>query len=694
MALCSVDTARGVLQKAWRAAEDGPRETRAVLAHAARLATEVSVGLALPAHLDELGRLIPGLLELDAEAGRALRSALVDGRSDWDQHVFERNCAAGVCFVRVPPPCQAACPAGIDIPGFLALIGHGRHQEALDVLLADTPLPCSCGLVCPAPCQTACLRGAAGSPVFIRPMKATAAEHALAAGGAYPRRQPATPTGKRVAIVGSGPTGITAAYFLALRGHRVEIFEASDLPGGMMRYGIPAYRLPAEVLDREIENLLSLGVVIHTASPVTDVAQLPRQGFDAGLLAMGLQRSSRIPLDGIDLDFVLGGVDFLRDVRRGQDPRVGPHAVVVGGGNVAVDVALTALRQGAAQVTMVCLEARHEMPASPDEIRTATEEGVEIRNGWGPIRVAPDHAVTFQRCTRVFDEQRRFSPRFAPDERMHLHADHVLLAVGQAADLSALEGTGVKINRGLILADPASLATGEPGLFAAGDVLHGPRTVVDAVRAGKQAAEAIDAFLTGRPLGSWGAAPRPRADVPPLATGVRERSVRQRSEMPERDAGERRGSYRQIELGLTDEMAHAEAARCLRCDLCVGCGLCELVCSEMGPEALRMVETPASRLAFDDFARPARHCVGCGACAQVCPTGAIRVEDREGVRATIITGTVVQELPVLTCAACGRPHVPHPVLGTGAGPLGPRDGQPPSVSRLRQNRGGPRLRRS
>ncbi len=218
MTACTVESTREVLRRAWLAAEKGPQPARAVLAHATRMVTEITFGRALPDHLRELGQLLPTLHELAPEPAQALENSLSEARAEWELHLQEKKCAAGVCFVHHAPPCQAACPANIDIPSFLALIGHDRYQEALEVILADSPLPCSCGMVCPAPCQTACLRRLAGSPVFIRPMKAVAAAYAFEKLGSYPRPRIAPPTGKRVAIVGSGPAGLTAAYYLALKG--------------------------------------------------------------------------------------------------------------------------------------------------------------------------------------------------------------------------------------------------------------------------------------------------------------------------------------------------------------------------------------------------------------------------------------------------------------------------------------------
>ncbi len=516
-------------------------------------------------------------------------------------------------------------------------------------------------------------------------MKAVAAKRALAQGVRYPLPEVGAPTGKRVAIVGSGPAGITAAWYLAAAGHRVEMFDECAEAGGMMRYGIPAYRLPPAVLDLEVDNLKALGVSITTSHRIDDLAALKHDGFDAVLAAIGLQQSRRLPLEGSELPFVLGGVDFLRAVRNGENPRVGPRATVIGGGNVAIDVALTALRQGAQSVDLVCLEKRVEMPADLAEIRIALEEGVAIHNSWGPVRVGADGKVEFQRCVSVFDENRRFAPTFDPNERFSTEADHVLLAVGQSADLSAAR-EAIKVERGLIVVDGATLATSEPGVFAGGDVAHGPRTAVAAVRAGKQAAESIDAFLSGRPINpsAW-SVPTRRDDSAPLVSSALERSRHERPEMPERAVGELAGDYRPIELGLTDAMAHDEAARCLRCDLCIGCGLCELVCSEVGAEALRMTPTKAGRLAYDDFTRPAERCLGCGACAQVCPTGAISVVDHDGVRDTVFTGTVVRRQPLVVCPSCGRPHVAEQLFGRlRAGPTPEVDAYCPDCERARR----------
>ncbi|HEX8986943.1 MAG TPA: FAD-dependent oxidoreductase [Rhodocyclaceae bacterium] len=652
---CLVDLTRDALYRHWKMAEGSDRATRALLARAARLVTQIKVGRAGRGHLAELEELGHQLHGRNLAAAWPLGSALMHFRSVWEEHLAEGRCSAGVCFKRPPPPCQAACPAGLDIPSFIAHIGHHHYEDAVRVIVQDNPLPMTCGLVCPAPCESACLRGQTTSePLFIRPMKAVASRHALKEYGRYdlPERAPAT--GKRVAVIGAGPAGLAASYFLAVRGHEVEIFESQEDAGGMLRYGIPAYRLPSHLLDIELAQIERLGVRIHTGVRVDSLKALREQGFDAIFIAPGFQLSRKVPFEGADLPLVGGGVDFLRGVRSGANPRLKERVVVVGGGNVAVDVALTALRQGARHVTMVCLEKRREMPASHSEIETALAEGVAIQNGWGPLRVTSDNQVTFQHCPQVFDQNGRFAPRFDPQRLLTLPADHVLLAVGQMLDDHYLEDGQLEVQRGLLVADPVTLKTKEVGVFAGGDAVHGPRTVVAAVRAGKQAAASVDAWLRQERLDGRWSEPQRRDRVAPLHTDAHLRSHAHRSLMPELGV-EQRENYRQVELGLSEAQADQEASRCLRCDICIGCGLCQLVCSEMGPEALHMEETSAGRLAFQDFERPGSRCIGCGACAQVCPTGAIAIEDVGGARRTIITGTAVKSLSLQPCAACGKP---------------------------------------
>jgi NADH-quinone oxidoreductase subunit F len=651
--VCVVKQTRRALYRHWSLAEGEAPPVRALLARAARLVTEITLGRGEAAHLAALDDVALELAMQELAAAWPLGSSLRYYRDQWQRHVRRESCPEGLCLQRNAAPCHRTCPANIDIPSFMAHIGHGDYRAAIEVIRRDNPLPLVCGLVCPAPCESACVRGSYDGAVFIRPMKAKAAEHCLADGG-YPKPEIAAATGKKIGIVGSGPAGLATAYYLRTYGHEVEVVEAQEKAGGMLRYGIPAYRLPPDLLDQELEQIKLLGITIRTNAKV-DSLEAFRKGYDAVFLGLGTQKARLLPIDGVHQDFVLGGIDFLRAVHRGDPVWVGPRVVVIGGGNVAIDVALSALRQGAKHVDLVSLEKRREMPASPGEIETAVAQGVQLRPGWGPLRIEEEGQAVFQFCERVKDETGRFDPKFDAERLLTLEADHVILATGQGTDLAILEGSGVENTRGFIVADPKTLMTKVPGVFAGGDGQQGPRTAVEAIRAGKIAAASIDAWLRGAAMDAASGKPVRRAEVVPLNVDADDRSHLRRAAMPEKSVEEvlGEGNYVRIEEGLSDTTAHDEARRCLRCDICIGCGLCMAACSEMGVEALRMADTTAARLAYFDFARPAERCIGCGACTQVCPTGAIRIEDRDGVRRTIITGTVVCEQPLLVCSECG-----------------------------------------
>ncbi len=652
---CVVKQTRHALYRHWQLAEGEAHPVRALLARAARLVTEITLGRGDTNHLIALDEVAMELATQGLAAAWPLGSSLRYFREQWESHARRESCPEGSCLERRPAPCHGTCPANIDIPSFIAHLGNGDYRATIEVIRRDNPLPLVCGLVCPAPCESACVRGGSNGSVFIRTLKAKAAEHCLADGG-YPKPEIAPATGKRIGVVGSGPSGLTAAYYLRTFGHEVEIFESLAEAGGQLRYGIPAYRLPPDLLDQELEQIRVLGIPIHTSSPIGSLEEF-RKNFDAVFLGLGTQRARLIPIDGVHQPFVLGGLDFLHSVRSGVPTRVGPRVVVIGGGNVAIDVALTALRQGARQVDLTSLEKRREMPASPDEIELAVGEGVKLHPGWGPVSVDTEGVLTLQYCEQTHDADGRFNPVFDTSRLLKLEADHVILATGQGTDLSILDGSSVENNRGFIVADAKTLMTREPGVFAGGDAEHGPRTAVEAIRSGKIAAAAIDAWLRGTPVDATAGRPVRRAQVIPLSVVAHDRTYLPRAVMPERSVEEvlGEGNYVQIEAGLTDAMAHDEARRCLRCDDCIGCGLCMVTCSEMGIEALRMGDTSAGRLAYFDFTRPATMCIGCGACTQICPTGAIHLEDQGGVRRTVITGTVVCEQPLLTCAECGAP---------------------------------------
>jgi len=470
-----------------------------------------------------------------------------------------------------PPPCVRACPGGIDIPGYLRLVAQGKPQEAYELILERVCLPGVLGRVCTHPCESQCRRGDVNQPVSICALKRYAADHAQTP----PAIKPAADTGHKVAVVGSGPAGLAAAYFLRKKGHQVTIFEARAKAGGMLRYGIPAYRLPEEVLDREIKVLLDMGVAIETGKALGknfDFDALKAQGFESVFVALGLQTSRRIPLDGSDHADVLWGLDFLTSVREGQDIALKNKVLVIGGGNVAVDVALTALRQGASQVTMACLEKLEEMPANSWDIAMAQEEGVALLNSWGPQKVVADSGqlkgLEMVRCTSVFNDQCVFSPEFDADEQNFVEADQIILAIGQAADLACLgAGDACSVKSGLIVADPETQATSLAGVYAGGDASHGPKTVIEAIASGKRAASAIDKELGGDGV----VEPQDYTSADGVEyDGTREKGFADisRTALPSLSLGERRANkYAEVELCYPEEIALREAYRCLQCDL-------------------------------------------------------------------------------------------------------------------------------
>ncbi|MBN2032250.1 MAG: FAD-dependent oxidoreductase [Deltaproteobacteria bacterium] len=468
------------------------------------------------------------------------------------------------------PPCAAACPAGIDVPGYLRWIARGKPEEAYKVILEKVPFPGVLGRVCMHPCETKCRRKEVNQPVAICALKRYAADK----GGDLFKAalQIREETGRRAAVIGSGPAGLSAAFYLRKKGHEVTVFEARPKPGGMMRYGIPCYRLPEGVLDKEIRQVLSAGIKLETGKKLgRDITldQLKRDGYEAVFIATGLQESRRIELEGSDLEGVLWGVDFLFEVSEGKKDMLNGRVLVVGGGNVAVDVALTALRIGAEEVSVACLENREEMPASPWEIEQALEEGIKLLPSWGPHRIVGENgkvkSIELVTCTCVFDEKGTFRPAFG-EEKKTLEADHVILAVGQSADLSFLSGEEkIKTERGLIVINRETHETGMPGVFAGGDAGDGAGTIINAVAAGRKAAGSMDRLLGGDGIIDDRFAEKVDAVS---YTGKRDRGFADltRNSAPTLCLEERLGSFKEVNLRFSDEQALSEAGRCLQCD--------------------------------------------------------------------------------------------------------------------------------
>jgi len=472
-------------------------------------------------------------------------------------------------FVPASAPCAAACPAGIDVPRYVRLIAEENPSAALSVIAESVPFPGVLGRVCTHPCESECRRGEVNQAVSICALKRFAADQGA---GGLPSHRPGADTGRRVAIVGAGPAGLTAAWFLRRKGHRVTVFEAREKAGGMLRYGIPAYRLPDDVLEREINNVTALGVELKTGVRLGENVDLQtlKKDYDAVLVAVGLWLSRRLPLEGAELEGVSWGLEFLISAREGGAPETGQELVVVGGGNVAVDVALTALRLGAGRVTMACLESLGEMPASPREIEIALEEGVALLPSWGPRKIVGGNgsvsSVELVRCTSVFDENGSFCPMFGEESR-EIPADQVILAVGQQGDMPfAANDRNLATAGGLIAADKTSLKVGMEGVFAAGDAVSGPGTVVEAVAAGKRAGAEIDRFLGGDGI-LEPSVPEEGSSLPYDGKRVEGFADRPREQAPAAALEERRKSFVEVDGCLSAEQAVKEASRCLQCDL-------------------------------------------------------------------------------------------------------------------------------
>lgn len=649
------------------------KNARPAVARVTRIITEITLGRNNIQSLDELNKATEELRGIVPELGNAVAHSLETQRKEWEAHLLG-NCTIGTCFKPRSAPCQEACPAHIDIPSMMAHIGHGNFSESLKVLSKDTPLPDSCGLVCPAPCEYDCVQNeVSGKPVFIRPMKHVAARCAEI----RPDLKKAAPTGKKIAIVGCGPSGITAAYYLAQKGHTVEIFDERQHPGGVMRYGIPNYRLPDYKLYAEIDVVKKLGVKIHLGYHVEHAKEFQDKGYDATLLATGMQNSKRLGVPGDDQDFVIGGMDFLSAVRSGKNPRVGPHVIVIGGGNAAIDVAMTAFRQGAEKVQMWYRRNRKQMPANPHEVELALAEGVELVEFWAPTRILEGGKIEFERS--------RYAPDAGKVAPIIVQADQIFAGIGQEADLGWLEGSKIETKWGAIVNDPDTLMTAEKGIFTSGDIAHGASTVVAAIGSGKRVALSIHEYLTGEKADYASLESQRRDEVPFVEAEPERRMSSERAHIEEHDPNTRKFSHEFMQEDWDEKVAAVEAQRCLRCDTCIGCGLCELACIEVGVEALQMVETKGGRMVFKDFLRPADKCIGCGACAAVCPTGAIMVEDRDGFRITEITGSIVRKQPMQVCAACGETFSASAIqVQKGADLLGSAYQQPklcPSCSR-------------
>jgi NADPH-dependent glutamate synthase beta subunit-like oxidoreductase/NAD-dependent dihydropyrimidine dehydrogenase PreA subunit len=518
-------------------------------------------------------------------------------------------------------PCTAACPAGVDVPRYVRQISAGRFSEALATIRERIPFPLVCGYACVHPCEAKCGRGQYEGPVAIRMLKRAAAEL-----GAAPLPAALDKTGRKAAIVGSGPCGLTAAYYLALLGHEVTVFEAMERSGGMLRYGIPGYRLPDAIVDADIDLIESRGVSILTGRRVAAAESLLEQGYDAVFIASGAWRAARMGIPGEDGPQVLQGIGYLAAVNAGRSPAIGAKVLVVGGGDTAIDAARTS-RRLAAEVVQIYRRTRAEMPASAEEVEAAIEEGVRMEFLSAPLRIEPGAVSCVRMALGAADASGRPRPEPVAGGAFSIAADTVIMAIGQEVEVPA---RAVEVEKkGVVRADPLSLATTVPGIYAGGDAVTGPASIIEAIAQGRRASAAIDRYLGGR-----GDIERFASAQPPAAAHAPAPRGSARAQWRSLPAATRLAGFTLVEQAYAEHEAVTEAGRCLSCDLlaydvrvdaalCKDCGYCKEVCAL--DVFARSGDFNASGYRPYAAAR-SENCIGCLRCLYICPDFAISIE--------------------------------------------------------------------
>lgn len=488
-------------------------------------------------------------------------------------------------------PCKSTCPAHIAVQGYIRLAAQGKYTEALDLIKKENPFPAVCGRICPHACESECTRGEIDAPIAIDEIKKFIADQELRSDVRFVPKKRHDYSDKKIAIVGAGPAGLSCAYYLALDGYTVTVFEKHEKLGGMLTLGIPAFRLEKDVISAEIEILREMGVEFKLGVEVgKDVTldELRSQGYKGFYLAIGAQAGRKLGLEGEDAQGVIAGVDFLRNVNLGKETKLSGNVVVIGGGNVAIDVARTAVRSDAENVNMYCLEGAKEMPALPEEIEEANAEKIAINNGWGPKRIVTENGkvtgVEFKKCVSVFDNG-KFSPKYDENNVITVPADYVLLSVGQSIDWGTLlEGSKVELGRGnTAVADKFTYQTAQPDVFVGGDVFSGPKFAIDAIAAGKQGAISLHRFVQPGQNLIYG---RDRREYTSLDKSSL--VISGYDNTPRQAPGHNHESsktFKDNRLTFTEEQMKKETERCLGCGaaivdeyMCVGCGQCTTKC--------------------------------------------------------------------------------------------------------------------
>ena len=544
-----------------------------------------------------------------------LPDAVKWSKEKWDPDY--RDNAKINCYDTGTAPCKTACPAHLPVQGYIKMASQGRYMDALKLIKNENPFPAVCGAICNRRCEDACTRGTIDEPIAIDEIKKFIAAKEINEKDRYIPKT-VNHEGKqfeeKIAIVGAGPAGMSAAYYLRCKGYPVTVFEREDKAGGMLLNGIPSFRLEKDVIAVEIEVLKTMGVEfrfgIDVGSDVT-IQQLRDEGYKAFYIAIGARGGRMAGVPGEDAKGVMSGIEFLNKVNKDEEHmKLSGKTVVIGGGNVAMDVARTALRAGSDDVSMYCLESRDEMPAAKDEIEEALEENISINNGWGPKEIITENgrvkAVVLKKCTSVFNAEKRFAPVYDENDTITIECDNVLLSIGQQIIWgNLLAGTKVELNKnGTAKADPVTYQTAEPDIFVGGDVYTGPRFAIDAIAAGKEGCVSIHRFVhkghsltLARDLRHFIELDKNNLDIEEYDNAKRQR--------PGRKSGDAASTYRDLREIFTEEQLKTEASRCLGCgatvvdpNKCIGCGLCTTKCefdaihlSRDLPDASRMTKS-------------------------------------------------------------------------------------------------------